>query len=1184
MVTLADIYNVKTRFHRSVDLLQDAGRVEALDGYVLTQQASDLARRIAEGLITSSTERAWALTGPYGAGKSAFALFLASLLGHGETHAHDKALALLRGTPARGGIHTTTASKLAAIYRKQTRGFLVVLVSGSRQALIPALLDGISRAVRLFFGSKAKGRAYVEEAEAIAKKRGRGPSEEAVCDLLQRLAADASAGGGLGLLLLVDEFGKFLEHAAANPAQGDVFVLQRVAELAVRSDDCPIGVVTVLHQAFERYAANLPPTTRDEWRKIQGRFQDVAFVEEASQLLTLIGSAVGLRATVPAELRAHGEAIVETGVTLGLVPQGQRETYRRAFPLHPTTTSVLPGVFRSALAQNERSLFSFLAARYDHGFAGFLAQTEPRTNGSALYRIDLLHDYLKETMGPALLAISDSKRWAEIEDAIERIPRGASALAVRVIKTIGLLTLFGTPEVRASWEILAYSLEDLSAPSAELTETIATLERASIIIYRRHRGAFGLWEGSDINIDERFRQVRERVLGTSALLATIRRRARLHPMVARRHFFTTGTLRFFEVEVASVHELEAAASRPSTDADGRIIYLLPTSDETQSELRRAAEAATDPSLSGRSLVLVSVPQNHPQILGAAADLDAWLEVRQVTAELAGDAVARRELAARVSAAEERLDGALGDAFGWGERDTTTAAKWYHEGQEFSFSPRSLTEQLSQIFDRVFSEAPHIHNEILNRRSLSSAAAAARRSLIDRMLANGATEKLGIEGFPPELSMYASVLEDGGLHQQQDGRHLFGAPPSTNPRNMRPVWDAINAFLDTTDGNRLPLAELRRRLSAPPYGVKDGPFPVLLFAVIAAANGEVALFEEGTFLTEISGAVVERLLRRIEHFEIARYELDRGRLEVLRRLAQVLEIPNGYSKPVEIVKAIVRRVATLPKYTRGTRRIAVNALMVRDATLAARDPLKLLFRDLPEALALEPIERGAPGATTDRGEDYAARLSVALRELSDAYPNLLQQIERHLVVALDLSGSGETFRTELADRAKRIVALAADLRLRAFVNRACERQLGFVEWIEGLTMVVGNRPPGEWADADLGRFEVGLAELRALFLRAEDLALDQATLQTGAPGVVELMRVSLAVGGRKEQRQMLRVRQADSRAIEQTEADVRKLLEGRFGNRRDVWLATVGRLLQNLLEPADGASSESTDAPVKASVP
>ena len=38
------------------------------------------------------------------------------------------------------------------------------------------------------------------------------------------------------LVLIIDEFGKFLEFSSEDPSNGDVFVLQELAELAVRSN------------------------------------------------------------------------------------------------------------------------------------------------------------------------------------------------------------------------------------------------------------------------------------------------------------------------------------------------------------------------------------------------------------------------------------------------------------------------------------------------------------------------------------------------------------------------------------------------------------------------------------------------------------------------------------------------------------------------------------------------------------------------------------------------------------------------------------------------------------------------------------------------------------------------------------------------------------------------------------
>ena len=90
----------------------------------------------------------------------------------------------------------------------------------------------------------------------------------------------------------IDELGKFLEYAAQHPVQDDVFVLQTLAEFATRSDQTPLFLITILHQAFEQYANKIAKSQREEWAKIQGRFEDIAFVEPAEQVLRLIGSAV----------------------------------------------------------------------------------------------------------------------------------------------------------------------------------------------------------------------------------------------------------------------------------------------------------------------------------------------------------------------------------------------------------------------------------------------------------------------------------------------------------------------------------------------------------------------------------------------------------------------------------------------------------------------------------------------------------------------------------------------------------------------------------------------------------------------------------------------------------------------------------------------------------------------------
>src|SRR5262245_35757899 len=79
--TRTGFVQVRARYHRAMNLERDSARPDALAGYLVTPIVRRALTRIASGLTPGSTERAWSLTGPYGSGKTAFAVFLASLVG-----------------------------------------------------------------------------------------------------------------------------------------------------------------------------------------------------------------------------------------------------------------------------------------------------------------------------------------------------------------------------------------------------------------------------------------------------------------------------------------------------------------------------------------------------------------------------------------------------------------------------------------------------------------------------------------------------------------------------------------------------------------------------------------------------------------------------------------------------------------------------------------------------------------------------------------------------------------------------------------------------------------------------------------------------------------------------------------------------------------------------------------------
>src|SRR5580692_7160705 len=94
---LSELISVAHRYARSVKLERDGFTDAAIDGYVVTATAEEFLLRFGRALAGAGGHRAWTLTGPYGAGKSSFALFLANLFSPSGFGGSAAARRLLKG-------------------------------------------------------------------------------------------------------------------------------------------------------------------------------------------------------------------------------------------------------------------------------------------------------------------------------------------------------------------------------------------------------------------------------------------------------------------------------------------------------------------------------------------------------------------------------------------------------------------------------------------------------------------------------------------------------------------------------------------------------------------------------------------------------------------------------------------------------------------------------------------------------------------------------------------------------------------------------------------------------------------------------------------------------------------------------------------------------------------------------
>src|SRR5260370_40739270 len=88
------------------------------------------------------------MTGPYGSGKSAFALFLANLFGPSDSPGGALARSILKSQSDRLYLELFDRRRKITLPR---RGFCPVLINGSQEPLVGALLGPCVRAVGRYF-------------------------------------------------------------------------------------------------------------------------------------------------------------------------------------------------------------------------------------------------------------------------------------------------------------------------------------------------------------------------------------------------------------------------------------------------------------------------------------------------------------------------------------------------------------------------------------------------------------------------------------------------------------------------------------------------------------------------------------------------------------------------------------------------------------------------------------------------------------------------------------------------------------------------------------------------------------------------------------------------------------------------------------------------------------------------
>jgi hypothetical protein len=1016
--TLSDVVSINRNFIKSINIELDFGQFDSIKEYIIQPSALNVLDIMANQ-ISNTKQRTFTWTGPYGSGKSSLALVLANLAG-GKNEVRTQINKKLN-----------LASVTSVFY--SSKPWLVTPITGKRASIEEIFLSTLKK--------------LTNKKDLIVKNRS---------DLIDLYIEFIEKQNDIeGSILIIDELGKFLEYDAYQTQ--DIGFYQELAEKTARAKK-KIVVVGILHQAFGEYARHLGLVKQQEWVKVQGRYTDLPLVSSVDENINLISKAIVTTYKPDNKFKLAEKYIAAYNASHLSKLENKAKIFDQCWPLHPVTVTLLSSLSRKQFGQNERSIFSFLSSYEMLGFRDIL-QTLPLAEES-YYSPDMLWDYLQANLESMILSSSDGHKWALNANAVERAQSQFASDHVKIVKVLAVIGLLKDGvNMLSTQSIIETCIPQIPADS--ILEILKSLESASILIFRRHLNTWGIYAGSDFNIDEEVKKVLAvqgdvNTFELQTLLDTV-------PVIASRHYWEKGAMRWMDKNIVFENNLKEFRGKNDfqNKRQGSFILILPNKYYSATQSLNVAKKLSQEE---REDNLIALAKFESQIVDLLQELKALEWLRKNKLELQSDSIALREVDARLSSLRNILSNKFKNEFNnsiWFDRNSNK-----YEG--------NLSKIASDVADKVYAYVPVVHSEIVNRDAFSVPASKAIKDLMKAMLFANNVENLGLDGTSASASLYKTVIKSQKIHTNESGVWEFVVPTIEENSSIFYLWDKTIELLQSSE-HAISVDEIYTLWKVPPFGIKKGLLSIFSLAFFLTFKEKIALYHEDTFITELDEVLIEEWIRQPKLFALRFVELNEEQNELIKLISRDFSENTNIQlelSPLDCAKKLVTKVFSLHPFARKTNNLGVLTKKLRILLLAAKDPYDLLFIDIPKSFEVESTIA------------IASLLKDGLKELEQFWPNKLQEIEADLLKSLDHYGDLNNLRV----RAKSLLKIKADPRLNIFINRLSEYN-GTQKEVESLIGLTIKKQSKDWIDQDIDLAILQLKSWSEAFRRYETIAFE-----------------------------------------------------------------------------------------------
>ena len=833
---------INKSFQTSVNLDLDLGSELKVEEYIPTNDICDVIGKYFDTFLGKNNNRATTLVGPYGKGKSFLLLVLSYLVNKNPSSAPysrllskissiDKSLGeKIKTFRAKGKLlpiiinsnyndlnqafllglnDALTREKLANIVPDTTFNTCISLIEkwksnpDFKQRALQKCLEHKSIGVSLEQierGLSDYSYEYYSKFETLYScLTGGAKFNPLVNDDVRIIYTEVNRKlfefGYTGIFVIFDEFSKFLENDDANLGK-DLKFIQDFAESATRSSQKEqINLCCVAHKSIGLYGKKKADNSTDFFKTVEGRFKEVKFnrsLEENYQIISASFSKNDMEKSVTDFLRNHASFYNRVSETFNLKRDEEKEAlFNGCYPINPYT--VLSLIQLSELvAQNERTLFTFISDTDENGFTAFINK-----NAGGLLNVDKLYDYfsplLKKEENNSIREI-----WYRAESTLSKIVDNDER---RITKALAIILMIGdfdklSPSINTIADSLFMEKHVCESKIQALIEN--HFLRRNVINY-----FLAFATSNSREIDDRIITIRQTRLKSLELSTICNQVSEEKYLLPRRYNEQNKITRFFrecfltEKQFYGLNSFELLENEAF--CDGLVINVL-MENSSEDEIKTVVDKINDPK------VVVRVPSKSIDSI-LKDELYRYAALREILKEENGDSIVSKEIELLIEESHEDLISMIGDLF-------PESAHFFVAGQQAE-NKDVFKATLSNVMDRVFYKKTIFNNELVNKNSLSAQYQKIVNRVIDWVLD-------GRQGQPfsatsPEMSTVKAVLDK--IDNQPD---------------VRSIVDYIKGSIKECENGKVNICDIALKFTSSKegYGIRRGVLPILFAVAIS----------------------------------------------------------------------------------------------------------------------------------------------------------------------------------------------------------------------------------------------------------------------------------------------------------------------------------------------------------------